>query len=331
LENFSVVRVKQDIARSTLGVLATSKHGQDTTSQAVGIDFNAPIAGPFLLTSQFAMTQNTGIAGLPWAGYLSAGGETGSYGAGVEMGRIGPDFRVEQGFIDAYDIDRQGVSAGAWKRFLHNKAFLQWVQLDGSYEAAQEIGGDLTLSSGSAEASMVTQSKWRLSLQGSDSYERYGDAEFTNRTARVEIESNVGGATGVVSYFSLGTLYDEPHKFLHFGFLAQPFRRVTVFPIFQTRKIGDTRWRWLTNTSVSYQATDRAFFRVYLQAESKTGSETQKSFTFEDISGLSANFLAGYEFAAGTMLYLVYNQQRVFHPGGTNHILVAKFTYSLRF
>jgi hypothetical protein len=61
------------------------------------------------------------------------------------------------------------------------------------------------------------------------------------------------------------------------------------------------------------------------------GPVTQETFAFEDISGLSANFLAGYEFAAGTMLYLVYNQQRVFDPSGINHILVAKLTYSLRF
>jgi len=75
----------------------------------------------------------------------------------------------------------------------------------------------------------------------------------------------------------------------------------------------------------------RVFFRIYLQAESNTGTETQETFAFENISGRSANFLTGYEFAAGTMLYLVYNQQRVFDPRGINHILVAKFTYSLRF
>lgn len=330
-ENFSVLRIKQEISSTTLGILATHKQRPDTISQAAGIDFNFPAGGPFLFTSQFAATNNTGITGDCWAGQLGIGGETGSYGADLEAGRVGQNFWVEQGFINTYDINRQTISGDVWKRFLHDKTYFQWVELAGSFEVAQEIDQELALAFTELRSNLVTQSRWRFEIEGMRSYERYGDVEFTNRSIQFEIESNVGGATGIVSIFSIGDLYDEPHKFLHLGFLVQPFQRVSVFPIFQARQWGETRWHWLTNTSISYQMTVRAFFRVYLQVESKTGTGTEQTFSFEDLENLSANFLVGYEFAPRTMFYLVYNQQRIFNPDSIDHIFVTKFTYSFRF
>lgn len=88
---------------------------------------------------------------------------------------------------------------------------------------------------------------------------------------------------------------------------------------------------WLTNASITYQMIDKAFFHFYLQIESKTGTETEKALVLEHIENLSSNFLFGYEFIPGAILYLVYNQTRNFDTESIDHIFVTKFTYSLRF
>ena len=330
-ENFSVLRVKQEISSTTLGFLATHKQHTDTVSQGAGIDLNFPVSGPFLFTSQFAATNNTGMSGDRWAGHIGVEGETGYYGAGLVAGRIGQNFWVDQGFINTYNLNRQGIEGYAWNRFLRDKACFQWVELVGSFEVQQEIGGDLALAFAELRSSLVSRSRWRFSIDGLRSYERYGDTEFTNRSIQFEIESNVGGATGIASLFSIGDLYDEPHKFFHIGVLVQPFKRISVFPIFQARQWGETRWTWLTNTGISYQMTDQAFFRIYLQVESEPGTETEQLLTIEDIDNLNANLLFGYEFAPRTMLYFVYNHTRDFQTETTNHIFVTKLTYSLHF
>ncbi len=331
-ENFSVLRLKQELfGTTTLGALVTHKQHGDTVSQAAAIDFNLPVTGRFLFTSQFAATHNTGVSGDRWAGHVGIEGETGSYGAGLFANRTGPDFWADQGFINTYDIDRQGMSGYAWNKFLQDKAGFQWIDAGASFDIAQEIGDELAFAETEFWTNFVLRSKWRLGMEGTRSYERYGDAEFTNRTLRLSIESNVGGAAGVAAIYRFGTIYDLPFTFFHFGFLAIPLKRLSVFPIFQAIKWGDTRWQWLTNTGISYQMTDKAFFRVYLQIASETGTETEQALVLEHIENLSSNFLFGYEFTPGTILYLVYNQTRNFDTKSVDHIFVTKFTCSLRF
>jgi hypothetical protein len=88
----------------------------------------------------------------------------------------------------------------------------------------------------------------------------------------------------------------------------------------------------LTNTRLSYQITDQVFFRVFLQAESGgDGSSREHWYELEEAGGLNANFLLGYEFGPGRMLYLVYNHPHDFETGRGRGILVGKLTYSLRF
>lgn len=331
-ENFSVLRIKQELSgTTTLGVLATHKQRSDTVSQAAGIDLNLPVYGPFLLTSQFASTHNTSIAGSCWAGHIGIEGETGSYGAGISASRISPNFWVDQGFINTYAINKQRIGGWGWSKLLQDKVWFQWIDAGVSFDVAQEIGDKLALLESEFWLNLVTRPKWRLGITGERNYERYDESEFVNRNMGLQIESNVGGMTGVSSSYSIGTLYDSPFKFFHFGFLVLPVQRISVFPIFQAIKLGETRWHWLTNTRVSYQITDKAFLRVFLQAESKTGTETEESLALEDIVTLNANFLFGYEFAPGAILYLVYNQPRNFDTGTIDHIIVAKFTYCLRF
>lgn len=330
-ENFSVLRVKQEIFNTTLGGLVTHKQGSDTVSQAAGVDLNLPLRKPFLLTSQFALTNNTGISGDRWAGFTGIEGETSEYGAGIFLGRIGSEFWVDQGFIDVYDINRQGISGYAWDKFVQDIAWFQWIDAGFSFDVAQEISDKLSLGEIELWTNFVTRPKWRFSVNGRRSYERYGEEEFTNTRLRFEIETNVGGAEGFASHFSFGTHYGEPIKTFHLGFLFLPVQRITIFPYFQAVHWGDTHWQWLINSYISYGITERAFFRIYLQAESNAGTEADNAFSFEEIDNLNSNFLFGYELAPGSILYLVYNYSKDFSLHNVRNLLVAKFTWSLQF
>ena len=292
---------------------------------------NVPVIGRFLFTSQFAAANNTGISGDRWAGHIGIEGETGSYGAGLFADRIGPQFLVEQGFINTYDINRQGISGYGWNKFIQDKACFQWIDAGTRFDINQEIGDRLALAENEVWMNFVTRSKWRFGMSGTRSYERYGELEFTNRTLFMEIESNVGGAAGIASFYLFGTLYDQPFKRYHFGFLASPTRQIAIFPYFQAIKWGDDSWQWLSNTLITYQITNRAFFRVYAQAESEADTESEESFSLAEFGILNANFLFGYEFLPGTILYLVYNHAHDYTEEATTNIFVTKFTYSLRF
>lgn len=331
-ENFSVIRIKQELfGTTTLGALVTHKQYSDTVSQAGGIDFNFPVYGPFLFTSQFALTNNTGVSGDQWAGHIAIEGETGSYGGGLYAKRIGPDFRVDQGFINAYDINKQSISGYGWGKVVQDRAIFQWIETGVAFNVAQEIGDRLTNSEIDCWTNFVTRPKWRFGIVGGRGYERYGDEEFTNSHIEFSIESNVGGAEGVASSYSIRRLYDSPINIFHIGFLFLPVERITVFPGLRALRWGDTRWQWLINTRISYQMTDRAFFRIYIQSDSKTGTETEEILSIEEVKDLNTNFLFGYEFAPGTILYLVYNYSNDFDSENIENIFVAKFTYSFWF
>ncbi|KPK73341.1 hypothetical protein AMJ87_02130 [candidate division WOR_3 bacterium SM23_60] len=331
-EFFSVLRAKQELmGTTTLGALVTHKQHDDTVSQAAGVDFNMPVAGRFLLTTQFAATHNTGVSGDQWAGHVGIDGETSTYGAGIYAGRIGPAFSVEQGFINAYDINQQGVSGYAWHKLLQDWGWFEWIDGGVSFDVAQEIGDRLTVGEVEFWSNVVTRPRIRLGLDGVRTYERYGDTEFTNYVIGGDIETNVGGAAGIASSGGVGQLYDESFQRFHVGALFVIFDRISMFPVLQAVRFGETQWQWLINARISYQITDRAFFRIFAQSASEQGTVSSEFLACEDILNLTNNLLFGYEFAPGTILYIVYNNVHNFDTQSTNHIIVTKFTYSLKF
>lgn len=330
-ENFSVLRLKQDLfGTASAGVLITHKqHPSDTVSQAAGIDLNLPVYGPFLLTSQAAVTDNTDVAGDEWAAHLGVEGETSTYGGGLFSGRIGDDFRVDQGFIEAYDIGKQGLAGYGWGKFLPDRGPLQWIDAGGSFDLTQEIDSTLAEAEGEFWANLVTRTKWRLGTNGRRSYERYGSTEFFNRTLNFQIESNVGGTEGVFALYEFGERYDQSWQMYQLGFLVVPLKRLSVFPVSVAVKQGDARWRWVSNARISYQVTDKAFLRLFLEAESESGNRAERPTALESVKLARANALLGYEFAPGTIFYLAYNEEQDFETREKNRIVVAKFTYSL--
>jgi len=244
---------------------------------------------------------------------------------------VGSDFYVDQGFIDTLNWNIQGVEGHVWNKFLQDKGWFQWINGHGSFDVRREIGGRPTHAETELGIDFITRPKWRFSIGGSRGYERYGEQEFANRGLEFQIESNVGGMTGVSSSYTTGTLYDLPLRFFHLGFLILPIRRASVFPYFQGFRWGENSWEWLSNARISYQVTEKAFVRIFLRAESEYRTPTDRLFAVEEIGDLDGNLLFGYEFSPGTILYLVYNQQQTFTTEETDYVFVAKFSYSLQF
>ena len=337
-ENFSVIRLKQEFhGTATLGAILTNKQHSPNSTQAAGIDLSLPVWGPFLLTSQVAATGDGGASGKHdlWAAHIGIQGQTGNYEAGLVARRIGPDFWVDQGFINTYDIGREGISGHVSNKFIQDQGWFQWIEGGASFDVQREIGGQLAVGESEFSTSFVTRPKWRFSLSGRRKFQRYslmdGSMEFVDRGLELELESNVGGMTGMSLVYSFGTMHDIPMKAFAGGFLFLPLARLSVFPVIQGIQWQEKQWEWLTNTRISYQITEKAFFRVFLQAESGYGYPTDQTVELAEIEDLSNNLLFGYEFEPGTIVYIVYNLQRPFGGEYTDHIVVAKITYSLQF
>lgn len=331
-ENFSVLRIKQEVFSSTtLGALLTHKQYKDSVSQAAGIDVNFPFYGPFRFISQFALANNTGINGDRWAGYIGVEGESGSYGGGLYARRIGPDFWVDQGFIHTYRINRESINGYGRRHIIEDKSIFQWIEVGTDFLFAREIGDRLTNGHIGLWTNFVTINKLRFNINGYRSYERYGDSEFTNKSVGFGIETNVGGAEGVAADYSIRRLYDTPAKVFNLGIYFLPIKKISVFPRVNAIKWDDNRWEWLVNTGISYQINDKAFFRIFLQSESETSTQSGNMISIENIRDVNSNFLFGYEFAPGTILYFVYNFSHDFYIERNNNIFVAKINYSHRF
>jgi hypothetical protein len=177
----------------------------------------------------------------------------------------------------------------------------------------------------------ITNSKYRLSIFGRRYYERYGEDEFINKTLEFQIGSNVGGLTGVSSSFRIGNMYEQLFRLWTLEFVLLLNKKISFWPYFQVIHWGDTRLRWLTNTSISYRITDKTFFRIYFQAESNTDTPSKEAFAFEELKSAGNNLLFGYELAPRSVLYLVYNLQWISESKITDHIFMIKFTCSFRF
>ncbi len=335
IRNFSVLRFKQSFFNAnTIGILATHMQAGDTISQGSGIDLNLSPYGPLLITSQVAGTNNTGKSGDRWAGYLGIKGETGSYSANIYAYRLGSGFLVKQGFLNTYDIGKQHACGEGWYKFLQNWGIFQWISAGAYFNFSDEIekiDKGLVRAREMLYLNFVTTSKYRFGIYGRHYYEEYGMDVFINKTIEFQIENNVGGFSGILSSLRLGRMYNKLFRLWTMELIFLPHKEITVWPYFQVIHWGETKWRWLTNISISYKITDKAFFRIYFQSESDAQTPSSEALVFEEIKNLNNNFLFGYEFAPRTMLYLVYNIQRTFEPKMTNHIFMIKFTYSFRF
>lgn len=332
-ENFSVLRLKQEIfTTSTFGILATNKSYSDTFSRAFGIDLNLPVYRECLLTSQVAVTQNTGVSGDQLAYNIHIGGETSSYGLGLGIVRIGPDFKIEQGFVNNYYINKEGINSGGWINLFQDKGWFKWINTGFSFNVYREINDEISYTYTKYRLNFVTKPKWRLGMYGLRKYECYDEVEFINKDFGVEIESNTGGITGIFVSYTKGTFYELNREKFHFAFIMLPFNKIFVYPSFQAVQVGEEKWEWLTNIRISYQITDKAFVRFYVQSESEnTPYETERYFDLENIETLKSNFLFGYEFLPGSILYLVYNQVKDFDNETIDHVFMTKFTYSFQF
>jgi len=330
-DNYSLMRLKHPVwGQSVLGISITNKQNDSIYGRAGGVDLNVPIYGPLKLTMQAAKSANKGISGDDWAGVADLKWETGTNYYDAKLSRTGQEFWVPQGFISVYNIDRWGVYAEGYRKTPLKGAF-QYTDLGVVVSHKQEIGGRITNLEAGVGTNLVTSSKIRFGVNGNRSYERYGDEEFFNHQAGAEIETNVGGMTGIWNMVYVGYKYGQNFKENITGMAFVPFPKMSVVPSIVAVKWGQSKWEWVSNTSISYQTTQKLFVRAYLQTSTQTATPASNLFSLEKVEDLNSNFLLGYEINQGSMFYLVYNHPRNLISRAFDHNFMAKLSYSIRF
>ncbi len=330
-DNYSLVRLKYPTwGQSVLGITATNKQNDSVYGRAGGLDLNVPIHGPLKLTMQAAKSANTGISGDDWAGVADLKWETGIDYYDLKLSRIGQEFWVPQGFISFYDIDRWGLYAEGYRKFALSGAF-QYVDAGAVINHKQEIGGRITYLGTGLGTNLVTSSKIRFGVSASSNYERYGDEEFFNRQAGAEFETNVNGQTGIANSFYMGWKYGQNFRENITLIAFVPYPKISVIPSIVAVKWGQSKWEWVSNTSISYQVTQKLFTRAYIQTSTRIAMPAESPFQVEAVEALNSNILLGYEVNPGSMFYLAYNHPRNLITKEFDHYFMAKLSYSLRF
>jgi len=330
-DNYSLVRLKHPVwGQSVLGITATNKQNDSIYGRAGGLDLNLPIHGPLKLTMQAAKSANTGVIGDDWAGVADLKWETATDYFDIKFKRTGQEFWVPQGFISIYDLDQWNLFAEGYRKFALNGDF-QYTDAWATVNHKQEIGGRPTYLETSLGSDLVTASKLRFGLNAGRYYERYGDDEFVNRQAGVDIETNVGGMTGIANSFCLGWKYGQNFRQNVTGIAFLPYPKISVIPSIVAVKWGRNKWEWVSNTRISYQITQKLFARAYIQTSTRIVMPAENPFQVEEVEALNSNFLLGYEVNPGSMFYLAYNHPRNLITKEFDHYFMAKLSYSLRF
>jgi hypothetical protein len=330
-QNYMLIRAKHPFpGQSSLGLTATNRQKGEEYSRAAGVDVNLPVYGPLQLTLQTARSENQGTSGDQWAGVAELKSETALGYFNGRVFRSGPEFMVPQGFIETGDVDRWGSYFEMYRKIPLGGAF-QYFDLGGNWTRKQEMGDRMTNNQMGMGTNLVTTGKYRFGINGSRTFERYGQEEFVSRMGIMEFETNVGGMTGIALSFGMGELYNENYRQATLGLVFLPLSNLTVYPSLFAIRQGPTQWQWVSNTRISCQITPKLFARIFLRTSTTGGSISQNAFQLEDLEDVNSNFLLGYEIHPGSMLYLVYNHPRNLLTGEFDHYYLAKLSYSIRF
>lgn len=329
--NYSLLRIKQGMGHGiTGGLLATNLQRSDSFSRALGADLCMPVYGPLLLTLQGAGSENIGMHGDKWAGTGRLNVNTPTSSLNFYATRIGNDFSVAQGFISPYNVGSFYTYSYASRRFpLTMLPGFQYIKPNVDWSWKRELGGRPSSNTVSTWTDVVTVSKWRFEVFGGHSFERYGDDEYINRNIDAQVESNYGGMGGIFFSYSIGELYDLSFRKFMGSVAFQALSRITVVPVINAIEFERNKWRWITNTTISWRVSEKLSVRMFVQTGSTSGTPANDIFSRERLETINSNLLISYEVLPGSMLYLVYNQPRNFITKDFDNIFMAKFSYSL--
>ena len=343
--NFSLVRVRRDILRkSSIGVIAT---GRSVTTKGTGSNAVFGVDGAFsffenlFFDTYWARTQTTGLSGddTSYRGALAYAGDR--YGVELERLAVGNNFNPEVGFVRRYDKRQSSGSLRFSPRPKSSKVIRKY-SWQGSINYVENRAGRLETRDDEGRFDIEFQNSDRSTASYVSSYEflprpfriasgivlpvrGYDSGKI--RLAHTLGTQRVMSGTAAVEY---GTFYSG-HR-LAMGLSSGRLKVTSQFslePTYSINKVDLLEGSFTTHLAGSriyYSMTPLMFASALLQYNSTNHL-------------MSANARLRWEYAPGSELFVVYNEERDTldgigaprFPELANRSFIIKITRLLRF
>ena len=322
--NFSVLRLKANVLRrSTIGVVLTDRSNND---------FGGPAGQSYGADAAFAFFENVTIDGF-WAGTRTTGGtsqdesyygrfnyDADRYGLQAEHLMVGAHFNPEVGFARRTDIRRNFALA----RFSPRPASLASVRKFsgvGSITYVENLDGRLDTRTLNGEFGAEFESADRLSVSYRDTY------EFLERPFRIapDVTIPVGGyqfGAGRASLSLAARRRVSATLSVEHGSFYDGHR--TVVNISQGRTELTSKFSVEPSVSLNWVDLSEGSFTTQLFSARVTYTMTPRMFAsalvqyVSSVGTVATNARLRWEYAPGSELFVVYNEQR--DPDGTSGI-----------
>jgi hypothetical protein len=340
--NFAVVRVKRDILRrSSIGILATNRsraQASPGSNQVYGVDGTFAFFNNLTFATYFAKSRSDGISSddLSYRAQMEYGGDR--YGVQLERLTIDRNFNPEVGFLRRSDMRKNYAQLRFSPRPTRIKRVRKFSSI-GQFTYLEDSAGRLSTRMADGEFAVEFQNSDRFAVGVNDDYELLIRPFTIVPGARVP----VGGyqfTTGRIGYnmgqqrklsgnvlFEKGSFYNGDRTALTFN-----RSRINVSPQLSLEPSISLNWIELPTGSfttrligsrLTYTMTPLVFASALVQYNSSTHT-------------VSANARLRWEYAPGSELFVVYNEERDSEaalglPGLQSRALIVKVNRFLRF
>ncbi len=314
--NFSLVRVKRDLLRkSSIGLIATGRSINTSGSGSnvvYGVDGAFSFFEDVFFDTYWAKTQTTGLSGddTSYRGAFSYTGDR--YGLDLERLSVGSHFNPEVGFVRRYDMRRNLAVARFSPRPRNSKLVRKYVS-QGSIDYVENGAGRLETRDSEAQFGLEFQNSDRLTATYNSSY------EFLPRPFRIApgivLPVNGYNSNKVRLTHSLGNQrVMSGNAFVEHGSFYSGHR--TTFGLNGGRLKVTSQFAVEPTYSINTVTLAEGAFTTHLLGSRVTYSMTPLMFAsalmqYNSTNHLmSANARLRWEYAPGSELFVVYNEER---------------------
>ena len=315
--NFSVIRVKRDVLRrSSVGLLFTNRTVSTIGTGAnrwYGLDGTFAFYENLQVNTYWARTDTDGLStqdNTSYRGQLDYSGDR--YGVQLERLKIGDNFNPEVGFLRRDDMMRDYARFRFSPRPAGRSAIRKYVY-DGSFEYIENGAGRLESRERAAEFALEFQSADRFTVNYTNSYEflpapfligggvvlPVGGYAFDT----VRVGYNIGQQRAVSANLAAeyGTFYNGHKTSLSAARGRVPLtNQLSVEPSYSVNYVTLVEGQFTTHlvaSRVTFSMTPLMFVSALVQFNS-------------DNNAVSTNARFRWEYAPGSELFVVYNEER---------------------
>ncbi|MGH7596067.1 MAG: DUF5916 domain-containing protein [bacterium] len=350
--NFAVVRVKRDIlAKSSIGIIGTSKEGWDNTvkrnsvtrnilsdareyNRVFAADVNLSFGTGTRFTGFLGKSQTANVHGKDWAGSAFFSHELDRWGISLGYTDIQDNFDAQIGFIQRNGIRKSRVIPYLSQRWKSGPIRQSWFFNDFQYITDQQnhlatrtmLNGLFNLFRNGSELFVATLGTFDAL---DESFELREGAEvpvgaYSFRNFLGEFKSDQSKRLAASLSFNTGDFYSGKLTALGGGLTLRPNANFSLETQYSRNSIAlpIRRGKYATNLAISrvtYSFTPRLFAKVFVQYN-------------DDDDSFNTNFLLNWIHRPGSNFYLVYNDVENMAGArwrGKNRTLLAKFNYLL--